>query len=557
MRFDPPSGAENGSSASKGSDPAAPIANHENAAGADFRLVPCLVDRLSALAWLAVVHPKPGEVRLFHGPQVEVTDSFFIEGAWSGPFDDGEIATARTVFGSAGVLKGGTATFVSSVATTDYLYHRQLAHSVLVSNSLPLLLAWAGDRLEPQCDRYSTINASIRDGIDNYIRIVPTLGGSVARLMHRNLVVSKEKVLEVEKPLPPRFDSYESYFHYIDEEYKNLTLNMRSASRRNRLRVYSTQSRGYDSTAVNAIASRYGLDGAFTVTKGKAKGHFATTDVKSEVNDDGTLICEALGIHCFPIDRRAFEKERSDEYLYYATLDDNGDMNLAEITDRVEAPCILLTGCLGEMWYTRTESRTPDTTSTLRRWDLGNHGLTEVRLEAGIVQVAPIYIGAVRRADIVRITESSEMDSWRLGVIYDRPIPRRIAEETGVPRELFGQTKMASVVEFSTPHTPVGRTLRREYMDFLVDHGLRSRAGTYLFPVVHFINTCLHFSSPTRYRAIYFFERAVSKIIGRNWSFTKIWSDIDGTIFCFAVNKRVDDYVKAFDGISPSSRFKD
>jgi hypothetical protein len=557
MRFDPPSGAENGSLAGKGGDSAAPTAKHENAAGTDFRLVPCLVDRLPALAWLAVVHHTPGEVRLFHGPQVEVTDSFFIEGAWSGPFDDGEIATARTVFGSAGVLRGGTATFVSSVATTDYLYHRQLAHSVLVSNSLPLLLAWAGDRLDPQCDRYSTINASITDGIDKYIRTIPTLGGSVARLMHRNLIVSEEGMHEVEKPLPPRFNSYDAYFNYINEEYENLTLNMRSVSRNNRLRVYSTQSRGYDSTAVNAIASRYGLDGAFTVTKGKAKGQFATTDAKSEVNDDGTLVCEALGIQCFPIDRRAFEKERSDEYLYYATLDDNGDMNLAEIIDRVNAPCVLLTGCLGEMWYTRTESRTPDITSTLKRWDLGNHGLTEVRLNAGIVQVAPIYIGAVRRDDIVRITESSKMDPWRLGVVYDRPIPRRIAEDAGVPRELFGQTKMASVVEFSTPHTPFGRKLRQEYMDFLVEHDLRSRAGTYLFPVVHFINTCLHFSSPTRLRAIYFLERAVSKVIGRSWSFAKLWSDLDGTIFCFAVNKRIDDYLNAINSVNSSSRFKD
>ena len=189
--------------------------------------------------------------------------------------------------------------------------------------------------------------------------------------MHRNLKVTRDGVKEIGKPQPPRFYTFEAYFNYLDEEYRNLALNMRAASRNNRLRIYSTQSRGYDSTAVNALAAPYGIDAAFTVTKGKGKGHFATTDRESEVDDDGTQICNALGIPAVPINRRAFEKERSDEYLYYATLDDNGDMNLAEIMDRVEAPGALLTGCLGELWYTRTESREPDVVAlTLKRWDL-------------------------------------------------------------------------------------------------------------------------------------------------------------------------------------------
>jgi hypothetical protein len=33
------------------------------------------------------------------------------------------------------------------------------------------------------------------------------------------------------------------------------------------------------------------------------------------------------------------------------------------------------------------------------------------------------------------------MIPWRLNNSYDRPIPRRIAEEAGVPRHLFGQKK--------------------------------------------------------------------------------------------------------------------
>ena len=36
------------------------------------------------------------------------------------------------------------------------------------------------------------------------------------------------------------------------------------------------------------------------------------------------------------------------------------------------------------------------------------------------------------------------MRPWSIGGAYDRPIPRRIAEEAGVPRDLFGQNKMAT-----------------------------------------------------------------------------------------------------------------
>ncbi len=40
------------------------------------------------------------------------------------------------------------------------------------------------------------------------------------------------------------------------------------------------------------------------------------------------------------------------------------------------------------------------------------------------------------------ITRSEEMGPWTLGVSYDRPIARRLAEEAGVSRALFGQRKM-------------------------------------------------------------------------------------------------------------------
>jgi hypothetical protein len=47
----------------------------------------------------------------------------------------------------------------------------------------------------------------------------------------------------------------------------------------------------------------------------------------------------------------------------------------------------------------------------------------------------------MRHRDIWKVTISEEMGPWRLGNDYDRPIPRRIVEEKGVPRNLFGFAK--------------------------------------------------------------------------------------------------------------------
>ena len=51
----------------------------------------------------------------------------------------------------------------------------------------------------------------------------------------------------------------------------------------------------------------------------------------------------------------------------------------------------------------------------LRRSDLSTHGMSEFRLVVGFIQLPFPYLGARRMSDILKITESSEMDPWRLG----------------------------------------------------------------------------------------------------------------------------------------------
>jgi len=506
---------------------------------------------LPKLSWVAEVNRADESVLIHHGPFVEARGSFFVEGVWNGEFEKGEFGATDCVFGTGAVLRDRSVLFVSSASTTDYLYYQRSDKRVVVSNSLPLLLSSIDDSLDPHFTGYPRINYSIVDGIDDYIREIPTLKGSVARLMYRNLEVSPARVAEVEKDMPPRFHNFEDYYSYLLDNYRLIVNNARDTNRKIPLQIFSTQSKGYDTTAVNAIAAKYGIDKVFTVSKGKSTRHLADNDAASQVDDDGSEICEALGLRCISIDRRSFANEFSEEYLYYAGLHANQDANLKDINGHVSTASVLLTGTLGELWYpARSAQDHPcPIDSALRRWDLGCHGLAEIRLVAGFIQLPLPYIGARQREDILRITESPEMEPWRLGNSYDRPIARRIAEEAGVPRRLFGQVKTASVVLFPQPSLPYGKQLREEFFDFLVREKVMTRPATFLWPFIHSINKLLVIPV-TRPRAVYYIERIISRLTRRHFYFQRFWQSLDGALFCFSVNKCAEQYSRSLKSCS-------
>jgi len=483
-------------------------------------------------------------VSIHHGPFVEVRESFFIEGVWNGEFEKGEFGATDCVFGSGAILGDRSVLFVSSASTTDYLYYQRSDKRVVVSNSLPLLLSYIDESLDPHFTGYPPIHYSITEGIEDYIREIPTLKGCVTRLIYRNLEVSPARVAEVEKDMPPRFHSFADYYSYVVENYRRIVDNARDPKREILMQIFSTQSKGYDSTAVNAIAAKFGIDKVFTVSKGKNSRYLATNDASKQVDDDGSAVCKAIGLDCIVIDRRSFAKEFDQEYLYYAGLHANQDANLKDINGYVSTASILLTGTLGEIWYTHSCILNGGfhTDSELKRGDLGCHGLAEIRLAVGFIQLPLPYIGARRREDILRITESPEMEPWRLGTSYDRPIPRRIAEEAGIPRDLFGQVKTGSVVLFPQPSVPYGKQLREEYFDFLVREGLLGKQMLKLWPFVRFVNTVLSLRSEKRYPAVYYSERIIAKLFRKDFRFKPLWRHLDGSLFCFCVNKFAHKY---------------
>jgi hypothetical protein len=500
---------------------------------------------LPQLAWVAIVNRKSGLVTLEHGLHVEVRQKFFVEGVWSGPFENGDFSETDCVFGTGGIIINETIRFVPSASTVDYLYYAEDGAAVTVSNSLPLLLARIEDELDPRCLDYPAICHSIIDGIDDYRRDIPTKKGKVRRQMYRNLNISRDSVFESEKRIPPRFECFNDYYTYLRENYALIAANARDEARTQRLEIWSTQSKGYDSTAVNAIASRFGIDKVFTLPEAKNVFYLAHNEVAKLPDDDGSEICDLLGVTSVRINRRAFAENFGEEYLYYCGLHHNQDFNLQEISKHISRVGVLLTGTLGEIWYTKSclGSRAYLDTS-IKRWDLGGHGMAELRLVIGFIHLPLPYIGARRREDIVEVTESAEMDPWRLGNAYDRPIPRRIAEEAGIPRSMFGQSKMGSVVIFAPPSIPYGKGLRKQLFKYLAQEKVMGGYKALFWPVVREVNSVLMLKSERRYALVYYAERLISKVIGREFHFQLLWSHIEGASFCFCVNKTASSYAK-------------
>jgi hypothetical protein len=506
-----------------------------------------LSENFPPLAWVATCRPDLDTTTVLHGRFVETHPHFFVEGVWAGDFEAGRLQDSDTVFGSGGCLTDESVTFASCTATTDFLYHSNDIDRFVISNSLPLLLAMLDDELNIAGKDYSRINMSILDGIHQYRPDIPTRQGHVTRIMHSNLRFGADGLTPVEKPLPPNFQQFEDYRDYMQGRIGELFANARHPARKNQMKIFSTQSKGYDSTAVNALAAPFGIDKVFTSVHSKECESFYLGGQVSQPSDDGTPICESLGLTCIAIDRLSFRENLSSEHFYWAGLDNNQDLNLHHIQSFVSTPTLLLTGQYGEFWYTRDitgENRMHYFDDALKKWDVGGHGLSEIRLKVGFIQATIPVIGSRNRNAILDITESPEMQPWRLNTPYDRPIPRRIAEEARVPREMFGQIKLASVVHLPTPNVPVTPDLRDEFFRHLIKHKLLGRMGIRLLPVVQRINNWIywdkpirHFNNRRKHPLLWHIGYYWWRLSGRPLRIRMLWPQLGCFLYGFCVNK--------------------
>ncbi len=380
-----------------------------------------------------------------HGARVERCDEWFCEAVWDGDYQSGDFDQTDIVAGSGGRIRDAAVTFVSSGSTVDRLQSVETPDATWISNSLPCLLALTDSNVDLTYPNYFDDFYSIVRGIEAHKRSLATSAGEVTLTYFHNLVWDGQRLTRVAKPRPKRdFASYAGYVGFLQSSLQALSQNMRDPRRTYPYRMLGTLSSGYDSPAVTALARTAGLEEVMSFDR-CSRGE----------DDSGERIAQYLGVRSVPVPLAQWRAELLPE-IPFLSSNAMGEEVRFKAAEPLLAGRVLLTGYHGDkIWDLHTEEVGPD----IRRKDPSGLALTEYRLWSGFIHCPLPFFGARELADVVRISRSQEMVPWDVGGDYSRPICRRIVEESGVPRELFGVRKRQSSVilsnsaEFLTPES--------------------------------------------------------------------------------------------------------
>ena len=386
-------------------------------------------DRLPPLAWL--LHLSRHHASLLCGRSVVTGDSAFFEGAWAGPLSDWNFDTCSEIFGSGGKItpEGCLITPPSHVLEYVFLYQSP-GGQWFASNSLPFLMSTSGERFGVPSDQLPGFFVGMVKGIDESPIPVPTTSGRLFLLYHHNCHLTPDGLEVRPKPVPPAFHiaTYGSYVAYLQNVLRLVASNASAPGRSQLYRLLATLSSGYDSPACATLARAAGCDQAITFLR-----------ARGGASDDGTETGKHLGLQVFPVDRPThIEGPGVDETEFLATGMQAEDVVYSAMSEYL-GQRVLVTGFHGDKVWALHGTPNP----VIKRVDISGSSLGEFRLRRDFVHLPLPFCAAQRHADIARISHSEEMKTFSIGGDYDRPIPRRIAEEAGVPRELIGTGKKA------------------------------------------------------------------------------------------------------------------
>jgi hypothetical protein len=396
------------------------------------------IDSLPRLSWCAEIRAGSGQVVVHHGNWVETRSDRFFEGAWNGAFDKGDFDQAETLAGSGALLRDNQLIFSPPTDMFMWLASLRAGNRLLVSNSLVFLLARAGDKPAASYPYYFfDVMHRRRWGLRHKPVLMPTHNGNVIDLHPwNNIKVHPDLSIEtLGRPLARDFQTYEEYRELLTTTVRDVIANAAHPGRVYSFRPVAAISQGYDSPAAAVAMAAAGCREALTFALQPAS--------PGGVTDNGEEIARCLGMRP-QVYRRADYDELNDltdaEFCATATSGTGAPLVLAEQQLR---GAILSSGRPGgRVWgldelYNLPDLMIPPTKTS------NSTSVIEFRLRVGYLHLAVPYIGAVHRASIQRISESRCMQPWSIKGAYNRPIPRRMVEEAGVPRQAFGQQKVA------------------------------------------------------------------------------------------------------------------
>jgi len=361
------------------------------------------------------------------------------------PFSEREFEKATVFMGSGGKVINKKVIFATPTHTLERIFTIKNENSLYVSNSLSFVLSVSKNEMDPSYIAYQSDYDSITLGLDKYVKSSPSKNsGKVEYFCHCNIEVDKElQVRRVPKNKVPDFKDFHDYRNLLVSSIRDIANNALSEHRARRYKLLATASSGYDSSCVAALAHEAGCRDVFTIRNARPKDQiFGKYRYNRQYSDDsGETVAKTLEYENIIVrDRWSYLDQKTDIYEAEACASGNLYYDPIIIFEDDIKQNVLLTGHNGgTIWTTDPQKSNVE----LKGGGLSGASICESRLRIGFIHAPIPYIGSCRFPSMNRITLSGEMSPWMLGTHYDRPIPRRILEEKGVPRTDFAIKKKA------------------------------------------------------------------------------------------------------------------
>lgn len=309
-----------------------------------------------------------------------------------------------------------------------------------LSNSLTFALVASGSELLTSYKQYVADMGSILYGLcsEKTVKRSPLGSGRELRYL-RCCIAEIDKQLTIKETIRRSglaFKDFADYKQKVVSILEAIRKNATDPMRKMPYGMIGTISRGYDAPSACALAKKVGCDEVFT---------FADNP-----DDDGTEIAKVLGYRTIHrVDSKEYKK--NEKFLEAEALA-SGEGGATFIAfESLYRGKLLIIGNRGDSVYERLHVNENIDLDFHKGNHLSQASLTifENMLKNNSIIISIPLIGGDRWTDLKRISNSNEMREYSICDNYDRPIARRLLEEAGVGREMFGHRKFGAGISYS------------------------------------------------------------------------------------------------------------
>ena len=322
----------------------------------------------------------------------------------------------------------------------ESVFSIKVGEKLYLSNSLTFALVASHSELLTSYKQYVADMGSILYGLcsEKTVKRSPLANGRELRYL-RCCIAEIDKQLNIQETVRRSGLAFKDFADYKRKVVSTLDAIRKNATNPLRKMPYGmigTISRGYDAPSACALAKEVGCDEVFTFV--------------DNPDDDGTEIAKALGYKTIN-GVKSKEHKKNDKYLEAEALA-SGESGATFIAfEDLFKDKLLIIGSRGDSVYERLHENENNDLDFHSGNHLSQASLTiyENMLKNNSITLSIPLIGGDRWTDLKHISNANEMKDFSICDYYDRPIARRLLEESGVSRKMFGNRKFGAGISYS------------------------------------------------------------------------------------------------------------